>query len=380
MNNKIALLATGDEIVNGDILNTNSQTTAQKLTENGFVVGMHASAGDHDAEIIAAMHFLLQHHQALIITGGLGPTSDDRTRFCLSDAVNKPLEFNAESWQRIQNRFKELSYGEIPASNKQQCLFPQGATVYPNYRGTADACKVEYQGKIIYMLPGPPHECLKILDDNVIPDLQQQQQIKPSNRIFLKWRLFGIGEGSIAEELDALMQDYDCETGYRAAFPFIEFKLNIAHGEDVEHIRTLVEDVIAPYLICTAKHTASELFCQALTQQDTTIVITDEATGGLLATSLLTPETHSKLLFTHHRAGLPANADDAEISVHITGLDEFWQSSTNKQTKFQLHWSDKHEQKIIEEAIPYRNRAVRHYAIELICYHLLELLRQLKEN
>jgi nicotinamide-nucleotide amidase len=89
-NNRIALLATGDEITNGDILNTNAQIIAQKLFSNGMHVGLHMTSPDNTNEIEASIQYLLKTHHALIITGGLGPTSDDITRYALSKAINNP--------------------------------------------------------------------------------------------------------------------------------------------------------------------------------------------------------------------------------------------------------------------------------------------------
>src|SRR3990167_2392698 len=92
--NKIALLATGDEIINGDILNSNAQEIAHCLFNHGMSIGIQMVAPDNLNEIETAIHFLLKNHRALIITGGLGPTSDDITRFAVSNALQSPLVFN----------------------------------------------------------------------------------------------------------------------------------------------------------------------------------------------------------------------------------------------------------------------------------------------
>ena len=90
---KIALLSTGDELVNGDVLNTNSQHLARQLLDHAIQPGLHITASDDQNQIESAMRFLLADHAGLIITGGLGPTSDDRTRFALEAVLNTRAGF-----------------------------------------------------------------------------------------------------------------------------------------------------------------------------------------------------------------------------------------------------------------------------------------------
>ncbi|MFN7097499.1 MAG: molybdopterin-binding protein, partial [Gammaproteobacteria bacterium] len=98
---RIGLLATGTELITGDILNTNGQQIAQTLTEQDYLVGLHVLASDEQQEIAAALSYLLTQHQIVIITGGLGPTSDDRTRFALAEVIKQTLVPDEPSWQYI---------------------------------------------------------------------------------------------------------------------------------------------------------------------------------------------------------------------------------------------------------------------------------------
>ena len=131
---KIALLATGDEISHGDIVNSNAQEIALRLANNGMQTRMHLVAPDSIREIEQAMQFLLDTHEALIITGGLGPTSDDLTRYALSKVLNQPLVFDEETWEALCSRLKRFGYTTPPESNRQQALFPKNAAIIPNPR------------------------------------------------------------------------------------------------------------------------------------------------------------------------------------------------------------------------------------------------------
>lgn len=249
MPNNIAFLATGDEIVVGDILNTNAQQIAKTLFSHQMFVSEHRIVRDDEKQISDAIKSLLKNNNAIIITGGLGPTTDDRTRFALAKAIQQALIFSDEVWQAILNRFKER-YGttdNVPVSNRQQALFPQEAEIFENPNGTAAGCLCHFQNKLIFMLPGPPNECLPMFSNYVFPVLQQKNF--GQKFYFKNWMITGIGEGFIAEKLEAALFGLNCHTGYRAsADRVIEFKL---FADDVATLNKGIEAVnpiLAPYL------------------------------------------------------------------------------------------------------------------------------------
>lgn len=366
--NRIALLATGDEISQGDILNTNSQEIAHRLFNQGMHVGNHMVTTDTIAEIEQAIHFLLASHNSLIITGGLGPTSDDLTRYALSKAVNRPLIFDESIWEEIVMRLKRFGYDIPPLSNKQQALFPENAVIIPNPNGTAAGCMLEYHNKLIFMLPGPPFECLPMLEQVALPALKKAgfSHIEYHKN----WLLFGVSEGQIAEELDALAKPYDCITGYRLFYPYIEFKIHSNNQEDFENLIPQIETAIHPYLFGNGKKTASEMLKTQLEKIDFTLKICDAATGGLLESIIKTPQTYSHLDFVSH---------PHEANVTIKGLAEFWHASEKTQTTLTIDFNfDGEKFAKTESMIPFRGHRVKQYAVELICWKLYTLLLKLK--
>ena len=275
--NSIALLATGDEICNGDIINSNAPEIARRLFAAGMQVDTHMVVADQRDAIKQAMEFLLKKHRALIITGGLGPTSDDLTRFALSDVLDKPLKFNDKIWEEIVSRLKRFGYLTPPESNRQQALFPEDATVLQNANGTAAGCAAEYNGQLIFMLPGPPAECLPMLHEYVLPRLKAAgfQHINYHKN----WLLFGVSEGEMAEKLDDLAKPYACTTGYRICHPYLEFKLHSNQAADFNALLPLIENKIAPYIVADGQKTASELLKQTLRTLKQPLLICDLATG-----------------------------------------------------------------------------------------------------
>lgn len=361
--NKIALLATGDEITNGDILNSNSQIIAQKLFSNGMQVGTHMTVSDNIAEIERAMTFLLASHRALIITGGLGPTSDDITRYALGKVVQAPLVFSETTWDAICERFKILGYLDTPPEgNRQQALFPAGAAIIPNPNGTAAGCKMDYQDRTIFMLPGPPFECLPMVDQHAIPFFKQAQF--QEILFYEHWLLFGVGESFIADQLDALAQPFSCTTGYRLAYPYIEFKLFSDNEKDFNTLIPLIEKTIQPYLLNAGKHPASVTLQDTLSKLDYVLRIRDLATGGLLENTLKTPETCGHVDFSDHTNPM----------IEITGLTEFWQAIDTSDTQLTISFADGTS---VQKQIQLRGRSsrVKQYAVELISQQIESFIK-----
>lgn len=362
--NKIALLATGDEICNGDILNTNAQEIARRLFSQGMPVGMHLTTSDNIAEIEQAIRFLLKTHSALIITGGLGPTSDDLTRYALSNAVNRPLIFHENVWEDIVNRLKRFGYLTPPISNRQQALFPEGAEIISNPNGTAAGCQLEHESQLMFMLPGPPVECLPMFEHIVLPQLKKSgfQQIE----YYKNWLLFGVSEGQIAEELDALAKPYDCMTGYRLFYPYIEFKLHSNRQADFDALIPQIEKTIKPYLIGLGDKMASELLRYQLETLNTVINISDHATGGLLESLIKTPKNYRYLKFSEQ--------ENKNQQITIKGLAEFWQGDDVTQTTLEIYFDLNGKQELLQVETPFRGYRVKQYAVEFICWKIWDFL------
>jgi len=367
VSDQIALLATGDELSNGDILNTNSQEIAQRLFNNGMHVGRHMVTGDRIADIRDAICYLLQSHRALIITGGLGPTSDDLTRYALADALEQELVFDIPTWDSIVQRLKNFGYASPPPNNRQQALFPSAATIIPNPNGTAAGCQVQQSEQFIFMLPGPPIECLPMVDQIVLPTL-----IKNHFQKILfhhKWLLFGVSEGQIAEELDLLAKPYDCMTGYRLWYPYIEFKLYSNNQMDFLSLLPQIEKTVAPYIIGDGKNSASVLLKNHLAAIDFTIAIADHATGGLLESIIKTPRTAAHLHFLND-----LTQSLHSLNIAIDGLDEFWQNQNTALTSLELRFMTEQTQHHSHHDLPFRGLRVKQYAVELICRQLYTYL------
>lgn len=169
----IALLATGDEIINGDTLNSNAHYLAHALSSEGLTVGRHMSCSDSQADIHECIQFLAKDHSILIIIGGLGPTSDDRTRFALGQFMGTPLIEFPKALEHVQNRLLRSKLA-LTEGNRQQAKFPPQAVLLPNPNGTALGCLCEWNGQLFFYFPARRENAIPCLTNMCFPDYNQQ--------------------------------------------------------------------------------------------------------------------------------------------------------------------------------------------------------------
>lgn len=363
----IALLATGDEIIHGDTLNTNSYNLAHALSSEGLLLGLQLACSDEEIEIHDCIHFLAKNHDIIIITGGLGPTSDDRTRFALQRFLKTNLVEFPEAIQHIQNRLRPSNL-ELNPGNRQQALFPANATLLPNPNGTAMGCYYAWQDKLFILLPGPPRECLPMFNNYILPLLQQVQH---SDKYLFKWRLFGVAESQIAQQIDEALAGIDCQTGYRLETPYVECKVR-CKSYLIETVKQIVEPIIAPHIIATPTQKASELLYEKILQLQIPIAIIDEATGGILQTLIQRPGSYQWLKFYDYKA--------AAMHFRLLGLEEYWQQKPGKgTTQLSIEYSRANQQGTETHQIPYRSALVVHFAAEWLSFRLFHLINQLHQ-
>lgn len=369
---KIGLLATGTEIVQGDILNTNGPVIAQKLNEAGFAIGLHMMVSDDQNDIERCLHYLLQSHDIVIITGGLGPTSDDRTRFAVANIVQQDLIFNQVSWDKIVARLTHFNVA-VTENNRQQALFPAHAQIIPNPNGTADGCIVPFAAKTIYLLPGPPMECIPLFEQTVQPDIKQRLPLTVSFK--KKWRLFNVSESQIAEQLENILQHHPIVTGYRIDYPYLEFKIEGPADSPYDEITQQIVDLIQPYFLSHEYHPASELLKQKLAEISYQLLVIDEATAGQLQATLITRQNRSHIVFAET---LPENTGSYKAQIILRGMKDYWQANDQvQQVELQMTLLSKGIKQENTFTIPYRGHRTVKYVVEFAASKMLTFLEQL---
>lgn len=222
---KTSLLTIGSEITSGEITNTNSAWMSQQLDALGFVIVAQLSVPDDPILIQWAMDKLAEKSNVIVISGGLGPTSDDITRQQVAAWTGRPLIFHDDVWQALSDRFKARGV-PIRESHKQQCYFQEGCELLPNTAGTALGFYVlDDRGKTrhIFVLPGPPRELQPMWNLEVLPRLEKL----PRSRDFgvRRWNILNVPESEVAELVEEVMAGLKVTLGYRASKPLVRVKV-----------------------------------------------------------------------------------------------------------------------------------------------------------
>lgn len=195
MNNSVEIITIGDEILIGQIVDTNSAWMAMELNKFGFRVDDITTIGDNAVKITKALDVALSRNEIVLITGGLGPTKDDITKKTLADYFDSELVFDNSVYENIENLFRQRP-NVLNELTKMQALVPKSCTVIQNRVGTAPIMWMEREGKVVVSMPGVPFEMKQTMTDEIIPRLKSKFQ---SRAVINKTiQVQGIGESALA--------------------------------------------------------------------------------------------------------------------------------------------------------------------------------------
>lgn len=249
----VRILAIGTELTDGQVLEKNAAWLASRLTEMGYRVLEHRTVADDRSTIEQAFSEFLRTSDGIVVTGGLGPTSDDFTRHCLATVLGRELIWDEPSWAKIAAR---LSQRGIPVTENQraQAFFPTGSEVLTNSAGTANGFWLEDVGstRFVAVLPGPPAEIAAIWTDGLAARMKALAP-RVADRKLLLFKTIGRGEGLLATETERILDDLEAESGvsriavgYRANVPYVELKFWL-NQETLSLERSLREKVSAAF-------------------------------------------------------------------------------------------------------------------------------------
>jgi nicotinamide-nucleotide amidase len=207
----VELITVGDELLLGFTIDTNAAHLARELAAVGISVVRRATVGDDAADIARAVKDALERTGAVITTGGLGPTSDDRTRPAIAELFGRDLQPDEDRWEALRALWKERGRGEIPLVNRSQIMIPRGATVLTNRHGTAPGIWLEDErGRWCAMLPGVPREMRGMLADELLPRLATRLGNEAGLVVRSRTvRTTGVAESRLAELLGPLASGVD---------------------------------------------------------------------------------------------------------------------------------------------------------------------------
>ena len=283
---KIAVLAVGDELLNGEISDTNTRRIALALATRGLFLREAMSVGDDVDYIAEALQELGARRQVVIVTGGLGPTHDDMTTRAAAKAFRRPLVLNDEALSQIHAHFRRTGR-EMHAGNEKQALLPHKATVIPNPVGSAPGFRLQTDDCTLYFLPGVPAEMEAMLEASVLPLLQASLPAA----IFVEriFTLLGAAEPQVESLLAAAALPAGVQVGFGVTFPLVYLKLR-ASGGDAEELldrsEPLVLRAVGDYLVARGKETLASVIAKLLIQSGETLSLAESCTGGMIAAQL----------------------------------------------------------------------------------------------
>ena len=285
---KATIITIGDEILIGQILDTNSRYISRALNTHGIVVAERTSIGDNRQQIVDTLDRALSQSEVVIITGGLGPTKDDITKHTLCDYFGSTLRYDKIEAEHIRTMLerRNIAFNEL---NRSQAMVPECCTVLHNAHGTAPGMWFEREDRVVVSLPGVPFEMQHLIDDEVIPRLCKRFELREI--VHRTMITFGIAESILAEKIasweDALPDHI--HLAYLPAPNVVRLRLSAyeVEGKEVsreidmlfDKLRTIIPDNIAGFEDASVE----ELVHNILINRGQTLAVAESCTGGTIA-------------------------------------------------------------------------------------------------
>ncbi|MFD2158511.1 competence/damage-inducible protein A [Rubritalea tangerina] len=315
---QVEILNTGTELLLGTTQNTHGGWLGAALRNLGVRVARQVTVADGEP-VMEAIKEGVERADILIVTGGLGPTSDDLTREAVAEAMGIELIEDEHALRVIEAFFQKIGK-EMAPSNRKQALIPCGAEVLPNPNGTAPGVYVPPRlGKgapcAVFLLPGPPRELYPMYHAEVPHRVRALADIGESHTM-VEMKFTGIGESDFHESLDSRLQAIrGLEVGYCARPSEVDLRL-IGEAEVVEEARQLVAEVFPDEMISDDGRSLEKVVVDLLTEKGLLIATAESCTGGAIA-SRLTDVAGASEVFTH---GFVSYSNAAKSQ--LLGVDE----------------------------------------------------------
>lgn len=282
---KVEIITIGDEILIGQIIDTNSAWMAAELTKSGFEVTSIQSVGDSAQTIIDAIELAFSRADVLLLTGGIGPTNDDITKSTLCRYFNTKLIFSDEVLENIEQIFTNRSIA-LNDLTRNQALVPEECTIIQNKAGTAPILWFERGGKVLVSMPGVPFEMKTAMAGDIIPRLQSQFSLEDYLR--QSALIAGITESGLAIRLAGFEKELPngISLAYLPSFGMIKLRLFTRNTDDpvlfqqqAEKLKALISDL----LVSETEKSLEELLGEKLQAGKLTVSTAESCTGGLIA-------------------------------------------------------------------------------------------------
>ncbi|MDD5461855.1 MAG: molybdopterin-binding protein [Methylococcales bacterium] len=309
MNPTFEILSQGEEILTGQIADTNAAWLSQKAVACGFTVTRHTSVGDKLDDLVILLQEISQRADCCICTGGLGPTSDDLTAEAVACAFNLPLEFDGIAFAQISHYFARRNR-TMPESNRKQAMLPQGSERIDNEWGTAPGFTMQAGRCRFVFLPGVPLEMKHLFQERILPQLSARFLLHPSHLITIK--TIGLGESAIQELINPIAIPAQVQLGFRAGADEVQTKLLFPFGYPDTAMANLVarfSEQLGEYVFAIdgLNETSGDLVFEVdkrMKQRKLTLAVVETASQGLLAAKCIGCKWLLKAVYEQPETGL----------------------------------------------------------------------------
>lgn len=356
---QVGFLITGNEVLSAKTRDTNGPFMGMHLRKYGVPVSASMMCGDDEKELLLCLQHLAERCDVILMTGGLGPTSDDLTAIVAAKFLQLKTQFHPEAWENCVDFYQKLGRTDIPTSNRKQAELPAGCTLLPNPIGTAVGFTISglvtVQEKnstnkktvTLFCMPGVPYEMEKMFLDSVLPKLTQGLHA-PAVKT---WQVFALGESAMQNKVQAIEDELKIKfpnnaVSYQAHPGYVTYTVTLFPTEQnsTHTLKNYLEDVystqlqtaIGKYILYTDEKKINEFLAEQLKKQKLTLAFAETSCGGALSkeftTAQLSANTFSGSLVAHSPAlwqnlfGIQTFAEN--IGTALTAVAEKTQQRT----------------------------------------------------
>ena len=282
----VEMLSTGDEVLHGQIIDTNAAWLADLFFEQGLPLTRRNTVGDDLESLVNILRERSEHADVLIVNGGLGPTGDDLSALAAATAKGEGLVLH-EAWLAQMERFFTDRGRVMAPSNRKQAEIPASAELVDNPVGTACGFAIKLNRCLMFFTPGVPPEFKVMVEQQILPRLRARFTL-PEPPLCLRLTTFGRSESDLAQRLDSLPLPPGVSMGYRSSMPIIELKLTgpATQKEAMLALWPEVQRVAGESLIFEGTEGLPAQIARTLKARQLSVTLSEQFTGGLLALQL----------------------------------------------------------------------------------------------
>lgn len=279
---KTYIIVIGDEILSGRTLDTNSHYLAKRLADLGITPSSIIAIGDDKQIIEQTIATTLEKADIVFVSGGLGPTADDKTIVSVANVLKRKLIIDEQILNKVEKQLNQQGK-TAPELATKQALVPQGAIVLDNPVGQAPGIILKHNNKILILLPGVPIELEKIFETSVVPFLHDTYELKPDWTINL--RTANILEIEIAERISEALKKYrEIKVAYLPAITGVDIKITgIKDKKTYYHLKQELLTRLKPHVYADTQETIEEVIGRLCQKKQVTVSVAESCTGGLIA-------------------------------------------------------------------------------------------------